>query len=63
MKITILIVQYCKNIFGNMSPSELFERVESSFLLENPTKLRTEDIYLGDFGLAKRLDDPFTQRG
>lgn len=31
--------------------------------IETPTNLRTEDIYLGDFGLAKKLDDPFAQRG
>lgn len=31
--------------------------------IDIPANLRTEDIYLGDFGLAKKLNDPFTQRG
>lgn len=28
-----------------------------------PWDLYTEDFYLGDFGLSKKLDDPITQRG
>ncbi|KAL2857361.1 kinase-like domain-containing protein [Aspergillus pseudoustus] len=28
-----------------------------------PDHLRTDDFYLGDFGLSKRLDEPETQRG
>lgn len=28
-----------------------------------PEQLRTEDFFLGDFGLAKRLSDPETERG
>ncbi|RAL00374.1 kinase-like protein [Aspergillus ibericus CBS 121593] len=36
------------------------ERVQS---LRVPEDLRTDDFYLGDFSLAKKLDDPVTQRG
>ncbi|PYI03273.1 kinase-like protein [Aspergillus sclerotiicarbonarius CBS 121057] len=36
------------------------ERVQS---MEVPEDLRTDDFYLGDFGLAKKLHDPVTQRG
>lgn len=42
---------------------EIWKKGELVRPIETPTSLRTEDIYLGDFGLAKKLDDPFTQRG
>lgn len=31
--------------------------------IEVPETLLTEDLYLGDFGLSKKIDDPFTQPG
>lgn len=42
---------------------EIWKKGELVRPIEVPTSLCTEEIYLGDFGLAKKLHDPFTQRG
>ncbi|KAL4963728.1 kinase-like domain-containing protein, partial [Aspergillus stella-maris] len=42
---------------------ELWKPGELVIPLEFPDSLRTDQVYLGDFGLAKRLNDPETERG
>jgi len=43
-------------------PLDLWKRGELVGPVNIREDLRTEQFYLGDFGLAKRVDDPITQR-
>lgn len=42
---------------------DLWKQGEIVGPLEVPENLRTEEFYLGDFGLAMKVDDPVTQQG
>lgn len=42
---------------------DLWKQGELVKPVELPDNLRTEEFYLGDFGLAMRVGDPITQRG
>ncbi|OGM49434.1 kinase domain-containing protein [Aspergillus bombycis] len=42
---------------------ELWKQGELVRPIQNPEALRTDDFYLGDFGLAMKLGDPTYQRG
>jgi hypothetical protein len=42
---------------------DLWKQGELVRPVQVPETLRTEDFYLGDFGLAMKVDDPVTQPG